>query len=407
MKVLMLGWEFPPYISGGLGTACEGLVKGLAATDAEVTFVVPRLPEGAVSRYARLVDCGLPREDRAVALDAALLPYLTAEQYERLVARQSCSGDLGEDLFAEVERYARAVEQNVGADTAYDLVHGHDWMTYPAAIAVAENLGVPLVLHVHSSEYDRAGENANARIVEVEQRGLDAADRVVCVSRFAAQCLRERFPVKAAKLRVVHNGVAVPVSAGDDAASAPPDEPRAPRIAEPIVLFLGRVTAQKGPEYFLQAAALVVRHEPRVKFVMAGAGDLLPTMIERAAELGLARHVHFTGFLRGPDVDRIYDEAALYVLSSVSEPFGIAPLEALSRDVPVIVSRQSGVTEVLSNVTAVDFWDVTALARCIREVLARPELRDEMAAQGRAATRVLTWERQAALVRDVYRELGA
>ena len=404
MKVLMLGWEFPPHISGGLGTACAGLVTGLAASDVDVTFVVPRLPEGATAPDVRLVDCGLEREDQHVAIDAALLPYLTAEQYERLLERQGRSGDLGADLFEEVERYARAVETNV--DGEYDIVHGHDWMTYPAAIAASQKLGVPLVLHVHSSEYDRAGLNANPRIVEQEQRGLDAADRVICVSRYTAQRLRENFPVKADKLRIVHNGVA-PAADSDVAGAATSDLPPGPRIVEPIVLFLGRVTSQKGPEYFLEAAAHVVRRVPKVKFVMAGAGDLLPTMIERAASLGLARHVHFTGFLRGADVDRIYDEASLYVLSSVSEPFGIAALEALSRDVPVIVSKQSGVTEVLSNVLAVDFWDVEALADCVAEVLERPDLGKRLAAAGHADARELTWERQAQIVREVYRELGA
>ena len=231
-------------------------------------------------------------------------------------------------------------KQNVSGP--YDVVHCHDWMTFPAGILVARKLAVPLVVHVHSCEYDRAGKNANPRVVAVEQSGLDAANRIVAVSRYTERQLRSQYRVDAGKIRVVHNAVApgTPPAPATDASPA--------RIDEPIVLFLGRVTAQKGPNYFLEAAARVVTEQPRVKFVMVGSGDMLPAMIERAADLGLARHVHFTGFLRGADVDRIYDEAALYVLSSVSEPFGIAPLEALARDVPVIVSKQSGVTEVLS-----------------------------------------------------------
>jgi glycosyltransferase involved in cell wall biosynthesis len=399
MKVLMLGWEFPPHISGGLGTACEGLVSGLATTDVEVTFVVPRLPAGATSPHARLFDCEVEQQEHHVPIDSALLPYLTEEQYQKLVDRQGHSGELGADLFEEVDRYARAVEKNVDGD--YDVVHGHDWMTFPAAIAASEKLGIPLVLHVHSSEYDRAGLHANPRIVETEQRGLDAADRVICVSRYTAQRLRENFPVKADKLRIVHNAVEQP---GQDGA---PEPVPGQRIDEPIVLFLGRVTFQKGPEYFLEAAAKVVERRPRVKFVMAGAGDLLPSMIERAAELGLARHIHFTGFLRGAEVDRIYDEASLYVLSSVSEPFGIAALEALSRDVPVIVSKQSGVTEVLSNVIAVDFWDVQTMADHVVEILERPDLGKRLAEEGHADARRLTWDRQAQIVREVYREIRA
>lgn len=401
MRVLMLGWEYPPHLAGGLGTACKGIVDGLAAHAVELTFVVPRLHGDEDPSGATLVGCqsaadGPRGPDEMIAVDAALRPYLTEADYERLVAHKRFSGTYGDDLMAEVARYAAAVE-GIARERPYDVVHGHDWMTFPAAIAASRAIGVPLVLHVHSCEFDRAGRGANPRIVDLEQQGLDAAARIVCVSRYTAQQLRTHYRLDAAKIRVVHN------------ASRPPTERpgRRPgaRIEEPIVLFLGRVTFQKGPEYFLEAAARVVREEPRVKFVMAGSGDLLPTMIERAAALGLARHVHFTGFLRGPEVDRIYDEASLYVLPSVSEPFGIAPLEALARDVPVIVSRQSGVSEVLQNVLKVDFWNVDELAERILSVLRLPALGRQLAEGGRAELTDLTWERQAGRLLAVYGEV--
>ncbi len=396
MRVLVLGWEFPPHISGGLGTACQGLVEGLVSNGADVTVVLPRVHGDEAAGDARIVDCGVPESPhREVTLDAALLPYLTAEQYTRLAERTGRSGEFGEDLFAEVGRYARAVPAHV--EGTYDVVHAHDWMTFPAGAATANKLGIPLVLHVHSCEYDRAGDQAHPRILAVEQKGLDAADRVICVSRYTANQLRERYDVDANKVRVVHNAVS-------DSGSPVVRKPQT-RLDEPIVLFMGRVTAQKGPTYFLEAAALVARELPSVKFVLAGGGDMLSAMIERAAELGLARHVHFTGFLRGPEVDRMYDEASVFVMPSVSEPFGIAPLEALSRDVPVIVSRNSGVSEVLANVLKVDFWNVEELAGHILAVLRRPELAQRLAEGGREEVRGLTWERQAAQVLDVFREV--
>ncbi len=405
MKVLMLGWEYPPHISGGLGTACYGLNQGLAQNDVEIAFVLPRVHGDEADGAERLLGCeqvdleAHPPTVSVIGVDSVLTPYLTEAEYQaRCADVPRFTGNYGHDLMAEVSRYARAVAR-ISADESCDVVHGHDWMTFPAAAAAARIAHKPLVLHVHSCEHDRAGDNADTRITEIEQQGLDAADRVICVSRYTAEQLQTHYRTDAAKLCVVHN--------------APPDgttvrrgeEPV--RIEEPIVLFLGRVTFQKGPEYFLEAAARVVREEPRVKFVVAGSGDLLPGMIERAAELGLARSVHFTGFLRGEDVERMYEEASVYVLPSVSEPFGITPLEAMARDVPVIVSRQSGVSEVVENALKVDFWNVEELANKILAVLRRPALGRQLAEGGRAELRELSWERQAALIRSIYEELVA
>lgn len=385
MRVLMLGWEFPPHISGGLGTACAGIVRGLAGGGVRVLFVLPRLAGGEQAAGAEVV--GADVEMRAVA--SRLSPY---EPF----AAPRAKGLYGRDLEAEVDRYADAVAR-IAARERFDVVHAHDWMTWPAAIRAARAAGVPLVVHVHSLEHDRAGPRANAAIAAIEQRGLDAADAIVCVSRYTAEQVKRRYRADAAKLRVVHNAT----SPGD----APPP-PRGERnIDEPVVLFLGRVTYQKGPEAFLEAAARVVRVVPRVKFVVAGSGDLLPALVERTARLGLARHVHFTGFLRGADVEKAWSAADVFVMPSVSEPFGIAPLEAAAREVPAIVSRQSGVTEVLRGALMVDSWDVADLANKIVALLHRPPLRRELVARGLADASRLTWEGQAALLRRVYEEL--
>ena len=312
MRVLMLGWEFPPHVSGGLGTACRGLTGGLSRLGVDVLFVVPKVARSpddrATASTAGERGGGTRVEVRAV--DAGLSPYWTEEEYARarrpvarseanvgrmVVARRGPSGGsaYGRDLHAEVERYARAAEA-IARRERFDVVHAHDWMTYPAGIAAARAGGKPLVVHVHASEHDRSGPGRRGRVAAVEQEGFDAADAIVCVSHYTARTIARNYRMDTDLVRVVHNGV------------APPPPSASPRggagRGEPVVLFLGRVTYQKGPEAFLEAAARVARVEPRVKFVVAGDGDLWKRVVERAARLGLARHVHFTGFLRGADV---------------------------------------------------------------------------------------------------------
>ena len=485
MKVLMLGWEFPPHISGGLGTACHGLTRGLAGEGVEVVFVVPRARgdedslhlaemvganqvEVAESAAGQQVveeewDPELGPEDDArawrvrrslelVAVDSLLLPYLTPESYEaRLVehmervqalagpgARRRMrvvplapvagvaaaeaprkrtlefSGAYGRDLMAEVGRYATAAAE-VARQRDHDVVHAHDWMAVPAGLAAARASGKPLVLHVHACEYDRSGENVNQAVRELEKLGMEGADRVVCVSNYTARLVRTRYGIDPKKIRVVHNGIDHAAARRAEMAQPKPaspaapeqdDAPRARRIPEPIVLFLGRVTFQKGPDYFLETAARVAKVEPRVKFVMSGSGDMLPAMIERAARLGIARQMHFTGFLRGAEVERMYSMADIYVMPSVSEPFGISPLEAMALDVPVVLSRQSGVSEVLKNALKVDFWDVQETANKILALLRYPALRRTLREEGRDEVARLGWERPARLVREVYGELA-
>jgi glycosyltransferase involved in cell wall biosynthesis len=499
MKVLMLGWEFPPHISGGLGTACFGLTQGLGHHGVEVLFVIPRARGDEDSRFVTVLGANqvpiretvrekrperstqlteerhetrepiyervewtervpAPGEQPAptsplgrvleiIAIDSLLTPYLTEREYlvryeqlpapaprapepqavrrealrvvgelrrvlvtprtsvvetevesEREITRPPLefSGAYGPDLHAEVARYALAVAQ-VARTQAFDVIHAHDWMTVPAALAAKRVSGKPLVLHVHACEYDRSGDNVNHVVREIEQTGLDGADRLVCVSHYTAGVLQRRYKVDEAKLRVVHNAV----THKEQIERLHEHK----QIDEPIVLFLGRVTYQKGPDYFLEAAARVVKVFPKVKFVMSGSGDMLPDMVERAARLGLSRQVHFTGFLKGADVERMYAMADIYVMPSVSEPFGISPLEAMALDVPVIVSRQSGVSEVLRNALKVDFWDVQDLANKILALLTYPALHEQLSDEGWEEVRRIRWEDPAAKVRDVYREL--
>lgn len=470
----MLGWEFPPHISGGLGTACQGLTEGLARQGAQVDFVVPHLfggepaghmrihaadavtgtafeapppapaPDAAVSALteeirmaaaAALLPPPAPGEVRTLPVASLLHPYLSAGHYETLVqallaqrvarvgagARETAQGGgtaldvsalppalqellratppmgpgahYGSDLFQETARYARSVLA-LASLCDFDLIHAHDWMTYPSAMLLQRATGKPLVLHVHSIEFDRSGHGGDARILGIERAGLHSADRVIAVSHYTRSLVHEHYGVPLDKIDVVHNGVYPRPHTGSVR--------HAKKWHAKVVLFLGRVTFQKGPDYFVEAAAKVVPHMPDVTFVMAGSGDMLPRMIERVAELGIERNFHFTGFLRGAELETMFSVADLYVMPSVSEPFGISPLEALSYDVPVIISRQSGVAEVLQHALKTDFWDVDRLAELIVAALRYPELREEINLQAREELRRLRWDAAAQKTMQVY-----
>ena len=424
MRVFMLGWEFPPFISGGLGTACYGLTKAMDHLGIKVTFVLPSMVEGRYATHVKLLtpDCQVSSsslkfgELKNVAfrqISSPLQPYSTPDAYQRrmeesLRQKQEMHGgnasgggqliggvDYNVDMYSEVHRYA-AVTAELAKNEQFDIVHAHDWMTYPAGIAVSAVSGKPLIVHVHSTEFDRSGENVNQMIYDIERQGMERADKVIAVSYFTRNIIISRYGISGEKVEVVHNGVERNGNWSLAGSGIGKDEK--------IVLFLGRITMQKGPEYFLQAAKKVLDVMDNVKFVMAGAGDMMHRAVEMAAELGIGQKVLFTGFLCGEDVQKIYKMADLYVMPSVSEPFGIAPLEALDNDVPVIISKQSGVSEVLTHALKVDFWDVDEIANKIIAVLKYPPLEETLASYGNFEIRKLRWKDSAQRCAQIYEE---
>lgn len=444
MRVLMLGWEFPPFISGGLGTACFGLTRALDHLGTEVLFVLPRAvasPEGthvqvlspasAAARGGAWTLPGMFRHTQFRAVSAALQPYARPEEADeadeaaavpggrmtpggprrRRVRRTAPKaavggpasdpgGNYSGDLFAEIERYA-ALGCAIAAEETFDLIHAHDWMTFPAGVAAQAQTGKPLVVHVHSTEFDRSGMNVNQHIYDIERAGMHAATKVIAVSHLTRSIVLRHYDVDPRKVEVVYNAI-------DDREDD--GRPPLPPITrdEKIVLFLGRVTMQKGPEYFLAAAKRVLEVMDNVRFVMAGSGDMIRRMIELAAEMGIGHKVLFTGFLRGADVRRVYRMADLYVMPSVSEPFGLTPLEALSNDVPVLISKQSGVAEVLKHALKVDFWDVDEMANKIIAVLRHPPLHATLRDHGSFEVKRFSWLDSAANCIKVYQAaLGA
>ena len=553
-RVVMLGWEFPPFITGGLGTACHGLTKAMAEMDVDVTFVLPKgirgehashvdlvvpgegsdapniatrsgaalpggvavdrrgadrgiaarraastpavaaasaiaavaqaagavtagtaakpspgaAPEAALARTVRMLAApfiasgaysspgaaaalerialasaapqrllrpgalasaapgaigaellaGLSEHDRHEALSILEAwerygtddPTAVAEMVEMVravraavpesngrgagmaLARGGSAPDYSGDLLAQSEAYARfVVESCRGRD--FDVIHAHDWLTYPAGIALARVTGRPLVVHVHSTEFDRSGEHVNQPVYNIERRGMHAAVKVVTVSMLTRNICANRYAVPVSKCEVVYNGVDLdPKAAGLSTIGG----------RDKIVLYFGRITLQKGPEYFVHAAKRVLEKYEDVKFVVAGSGDQAQSMIQLAAQLGIGHKVLFTGFLRGKDIPRVFSMADLYVMPSVSEPFGIAPLEALGHKVPVLISRQSGVSEVLQNALKVDFWDVEDMANKIVAVLRHPPLQRTLTDHGFDEVRGITWEGAAKRCVEVY-----
>jgi glycosyltransferase involved in cell wall biosynthesis len=424
MKVLMFGWEFPPHISGGLGTATYGLTRGLAENGVEVLMVVPRAYGDEDERFVRIVNASdvvtrfaderqkeLWSRLTFIAIDSNLIPYASPEEYfakreqfERTgtvsekddiwQGRFTFSGKYGENLMEEVARYAMVAAQVARQlQGQFDVIHAHDWLTYYAGIAAKEVSGKPLVVHIHATEYDRSGENVNSVVYDIERAGMAAADRVIAVSNLTRKIVVERYGIDPHKVITVHNAVRF--------AETPPEEVER-GVDDKIVTFLGRITYQKGPDYFVEAAAKVLKKLPGVRFVMAGSGDMMDHVVRRVAALGIADRFHFTGFLKGDDVQKMFSLSDVYVMPSVSEPFGISPLEAMRSNVPVIISKQSGVAEVLEYALKVDYWDVDAMADAIYALVQYPALSQMFSTKGLAEVTRLKWDNAAAKVKKVY-----
>ncbi len=424
MRVLMFGWEFPPHITGGLGTACYGLTKGLAKHGVEVIFVVPRAFGDETKEGFRLLDASEVMLDfketanieywnqiKFMEVGSNLVPYVGPEDFERTVTEDLLestetkqtvfsrsyrfSGKYGPNLMEEVSRYA-IVASSIAGSQDFEVIHAHDWLTYPAGIAAKRISGKPLVVHVHATEFDRSGENVNQNVYDIERKGMEESDLVITVSNFTRQIVIDRYGIPPDKVITVHNAVEpaeVAEYTGDQK-----------HVKEKVVTFLGRVTYQKGPDYFVEAAHKVLKKDSNVRFVMAGSGDLLNRMIRRVAQLRMGTKFHFTGFLAGQEVDTMFAMSDVYVMPSVSEPFGISPLEAMRSNVPVVISKQSGVAEVLKHALKVDFWDIDALSDAIYGILHYEGLKKMFLKYGKEEVDNLKWENAAYYVLEVYKK---
>ena len=424
MKVLMFGWEFPPHIAGGLGTACYGMTKGLAYNNVDVLFVMPsasgdedqsavkiiNASDVAVDTVSATVDEFLGKV-QFVHIGTNMVPYVDPQDFSKIVEEErkrqvkgfrvqygqkyKFSGKYGTNLMEEVARYAM-----VGATIAlqhkdeFDVIHAHDWLTYLAGVAAKQLTGKPLVVHMHATSYDRASDDqVDTRVVDIETKGMMAADKVMAVSELTRNICINRYGISPDKVVAVHNAV-------DFSGREKLEVER--NVKDKVVTFLGRVTYQKGPEYFIEAAAKVLKRTKGVRFVMAGSGDMMNRCIRHVAKLGISDRFHFTGFLRGAEVQKMFAMSDVYIMPSVSEPFGISPLEAMRSNVPAIISNQSGAAEVLKYAFKVDFWDVDAMADDIYALLKYPALADFAAREGYEEVNRLKWNIATAKLKNIY-----
>lgn len=456
LKVLMLGWEFPPHISGGLGTACHGLTTALAKNQVRVLFVVPRLTGKEEENGVSLISASAPgngdfkvsrvtthktsftehvhtvgtsvehehinRYEIPSTLSAYNMAHLEEPKYNIshwnsiLTGNHSdihssssadttytysnsdgyqFKGGYGKQLLEEVDRYASVIRK-IAQKTDFDVIHAHDWMTFPAGIEASRITGKPLIIHVHATEHDRAGAIGNETVYRIEKQAIRRSDKIIAVSDWTRNVLIQRYDADAAKISVVHNGVQEFATPRLDAAVHP--------LGANMVTFLGRITFQKGPEYFVDAAEKVLQQIPDCHFIMAGSGDAMPKMIERVAKKRMSSCFHFTGFLNKKEIEEVLSYSRVYVMPSVSEPFGITPLEAIQAGVPVIISNQSGVAEVMPHALKVNFWDTDALSQSICSILRHKSLARTLRENSRARIRTITWESASKNVKKLYYE---
>ena len=436
MKVLFLTWEFPPFISGGLAMACYGMVKSLLKKGVEFTLVLPTSadvyfhlvkPEDAdqltpifiddktksefeyslnnsnISNIEFLKLLGVSETPETYLSSSDFVEFMSIERYFEVSNEINTKNILKEikenilsssGLFKKVREFSIKVSK-IAKLVDFDCIHAHDWLCYPAGIVAANMSGKPLICHIHATEFDRSGGTGDERIHKIEYAGLSLADRVISVSNYTANIIVNRYRVDTSKIRVVHNAFHLKTDNGE----------KKRIFKDPVILFLGRITLQKGPEYFLEVATRVIDTYPLVSIIMVGTGDLAKRLIQKSAEYKLLTRFLFTGFMNREEVEAILSASDIMILPSVSEPFGIAPLEAMSFGIATIISKQSGVSEVVNNVYKVNFWDVEEMSNIILDLLSNPEKMREMGQKARQEVEKIQWDKSADLILKCYKEL--
>ena len=419
MRVLMFGWEFPPHISGGLGTASYGLTKGFVPQgDVEIKFCIPKPYGDEDNSFLRIVGMNsVPivwKDVDSSYVESRVGSIIRPDEYYRYrdhiygdfsymntndLGCMEFAGGYPENLHEEINNYS-IIAGVVARTEEFDIIHSHDWLTYPAGIHAKQVSGKKLVIHVHATDFDRSRGNVNPTVYAIEKNGMDHADHIFCVSELTRRTVIDKYHQHPDKVTTLHNAV-TPLS--DDIMAIEPK--KIPN--EKVVTFLGRITMQKGPEYFVEAAAQVLKKTRNIRFCMAGSGDMMNDMIKLVAQRGIADRFHFPGFMRGRQVYECLKASDVYIMPSVSEPFGISPLEAMQCDVPTIISKQSGCAEILDKCIKTDYWDINAMADAIYAICNNDSLYEYLKVEGRREVDAITWENVALKLRRLYEEVMA
>ncbi len=412
MKALMLGWEFPPHILGGLGTASYGLTKGMSVQqDMEITFVIPKPHGDEDTSFLRIIGANsVPVVWRDISYEYAMERTKNADEYFRFrngikydfsrigvndIGCVEFSGIYPNNLMEEIYNY-EAVTSVLAHSLEFDIIHSHDWLTYPAGIFAKNISGKPLVIHVHATDYDRSRGQVNPEVYRIEKQGMDLADHIITVSDLTKRTVVEKYHISPNKVTTVHNAV-MPLEFVD--------ELKQHQGNDKIVTFLGRITMQKGPEYFVEVASKVLEKTKGVRFVMAGSGDMMDKMVRLVAQKGIADKFHFTGFLKGRAVYDMLAQSDVYMMPSVSEPFGISPLEAMQCGTPSIISKQSGCAEILHHAIKTDYWDIQSMADYIHAIVKYPAMYKAIRQNGLNEIANIKWEYAGQKVRQIYDNL--
>ena len=436
MKILMFTWEFPPLISGGLGMACYGMAKALLSQGIKIDLVLPTkelvyfplreesdadtLPAVFIepekhkeytkrtfsTMHERLEYIGISAHPESYFNLNEIKDYVTSIKKtswltetvttkEHNIWKEMTAHLIGEeDLIRKVQEYTLRAHR-FAEILDYDLIHAHDWLTYPSGILAKQISRKPLIVHIHATEFDRAGGPGDERIHKIEHLGMTYADKVIAVSQYTAQMIMSRYRIDTAKIRIIHNAFTVSEATLHNKK----------RIFKgPTILYLGRVTLQKGPDYYLDMADKVLKVHPEARFILAGTGDMQRQILRRSAALRLKNRFLFTGFLNRKQVERILQAVDIYVLPSVSEPFGISPLEAMAYGITAIISKQSGVAEVVHNAFKIDYWDIDLWAETINHLIENPEECTKIGMEGRKEVQKIQWDEAADKIRQLYAE---